>query len=212
MRRMLSNIASSNICSASVLVIITLLMMVSACSHKTIKASQAQITVSLESPARIRFSGKGAGAGMMLSGSMGSMGIAIGIAIDEGIAKDIEAAAQTVDFSMATLVKYIFTDVADGRFSSAHVVVERYGFKIRRGELVEPDIRIRVDVGEFVCRISSGAVVEAVAGTETDAHELSAIKNSGQLVADSLAEGLMADWDGFCVLVGEESLVENLSR
>ncbi|MFT7561030.1 MAG: hypothetical protein ACI93R_002955 [Flavobacteriales bacterium] len=141
MRRTLSTVPSSNIASSNIhtiptLVIINLLMMVSACSQKTVKASQTQITVSLESPACI--SGKGAGAGMMLSGSMGAMGVAI--AIDKGIAKDIEVAAQTVDFSMAALVGDVFRGVfrgvfsgtaADrlgGRFSSTHIVVERYDF------------------------------------------------------------------------------------
>ncbi len=41
----------------------------------------------------LTFSGKGAGAGMMLMSTMGPMGIAIGVAIDEGIAKDIRTTA-----------------------------------------------------------------------------------------------------------------------
>jgi hypothetical protein len=62
---------------------------------------QAAINVSIETQDRIRFSGKGAGAGMMMSSSMGSMGIAIGVAIDEGIAKEIHESfiASGGDFS-----------------------------------------------------------------------------------------------------------------
>ena len=37
----------------------------------------------------LSFSGKGAAAGMMMDAYMGGAGVAIGIAIDEGIAKDI---------------------------------------------------------------------------------------------------------------------------
>jgi len=53
------------------------------------KIQQAAVLVSIENQDRIRFTGKGAGAGMMMSASMGAMGIAIGVAIDEGIAKEI---------------------------------------------------------------------------------------------------------------------------
>lgn len=50
------------------------------------------ITVTDNTGERFEFSGKGAGAGMMMAGSMGAMGIAIGVAIDVGIAKDIRDA------------------------------------------------------------------------------------------------------------------------
>lgn len=39
---------------------------------------------------QLSYSGKGAGAGVMLMGSMGSYGVAIGVAIDVGIGKDIQ--------------------------------------------------------------------------------------------------------------------------
>jgi hypothetical protein len=63
---------------------------------------QAAISISIENQDRIRFSGKGAGAGMMMSSSMGAMGIAIGVAIDEGIAKEIHESfiASGGDFSV----------------------------------------------------------------------------------------------------------------
>ncbi len=56
-------------------------------------AQQPASTVNILSESPLQFSGKGAGAGMMLSSAMGPMGIAIGFAIDEGIAKDIRATA-----------------------------------------------------------------------------------------------------------------------
>jgi len=72
------------------ILIITLAFLLGACSFVGIKLTErASIRVSIEGQDRIRFSGKGAGAGMMMSASMGSMGIAIGVAIDEGISKEI---------------------------------------------------------------------------------------------------------------------------
>ena len=50
------------------------------------------VDVVVEGQDRIRFYGKGASAGMMMSSSMGPMGIAIGVAIDEGIGKEIHEA------------------------------------------------------------------------------------------------------------------------
>ncbi len=73
------------------------------------KADPLLIThVEISEPDRIRFSGKGAGAGMMLSSSMGPMGIAIGVAIDEGISKDIQAAAQAGGLNIRELTKEAF--------------------------------------------------------------------------------------------------------
>jgi len=72
------------------LLILLMLLFCSACSLlNTKQIEHSAISVSIESQDRIRFSGKGAGAGMMMSSSMGAMGIAIGVAIDEGIAKEI---------------------------------------------------------------------------------------------------------------------------
>lgn len=72
------------------LILLTIVFITSACSSMSQRAfEQISIAISIENQDRILFSGKGAGAGMMMSSSMGSMGIAIGVAIDEGIAKEI---------------------------------------------------------------------------------------------------------------------------
>lgn len=53
---------------------------------------QPLIAVTFNEPVQATFQGRGAGAGMALMSSMGPVGIAVGLAIDEGIAKDIRAA------------------------------------------------------------------------------------------------------------------------
>lgn len=70
---------------------IVLIFLMSACATKTTQF-HSQVQVSITDQDRIRFSGKGAGAGAMMAASMGPMGVAIGVAIDEGIAKDIQDA------------------------------------------------------------------------------------------------------------------------
>jgi hypothetical protein len=79
--------------------------LLNACSTHPSKPNAPNIHVTYAEDFRIRFSGKGAGAGMMLMGSMGPMGIAIGVAIDEGIAKDIRAALENSGVSIDAVLK-----------------------------------------------------------------------------------------------------------
>jgi hypothetical protein len=97
------------------------------------------IITTIESPDRIRFSGKGAGAGMMLSGSMGVMGIAIGVAIDEGIGKSIditakEGAVYIPELFKQALQQYFFTNPLNDDYAKISVHIERYGFITHSGE------------------------------------------------------------------------------
>ncbi len=89
------------------------------------------IDVSITEPDRIRFQGKGAGAGMMLMSSMGAMGIAIGVAIDEGIGKDIDAAARSAEFDIQQIMA---AAMEESHFNSAGLTIERYGFLTRSGD------------------------------------------------------------------------------
>lgn len=61
-------------------------------------ASCAQVShtdhIAYQAPDRVKFQGKGAGAGIALMSTMGPVGIALGVAIDEGIAKSIDENAR----------------------------------------------------------------------------------------------------------------------
>ncbi len=61
---------------------------------------------------RLEFTGRGAAAAMMMSGSMGAMGIAIGVAIDEGIAKDLHASASQGGFDAKAVVSEVLQQYA----------------------------------------------------------------------------------------------------
>jgi hypothetical protein len=73
------------------------------CASCASLAGKPTVTTELNDE-RLRFSGKGAGAGVMLSSSMGPMGIAIGVAIDEGIAKAIRENAQANNLDIRFLL------------------------------------------------------------------------------------------------------------
>ena len=90
---------------------------------QTPQVANSQLNIIVSEPDRIRFSGKGAGAGMMMSASMGPMGVAIGVAIDEGISKKIDAAARQSHFDVKALVHGCMQGTGQGEMS-----IQRYGF------------------------------------------------------------------------------------
>jgi|GEM_PF-2831627 len=101
------------------------LSLLAACSSLPPTNNQPAVSVSMPDNHRMHFRGKGAGAGMMLMSSMGPMGIAIGVAIDEGIAKDIGASAAAAGVDVKALTEHAFSQY---RGETLHIVVERYGF------------------------------------------------------------------------------------
>jgi len=140
----------------------TLALLLGACSFIDTKpAEQAAISVSIEGQDRIRFSGKGAGAGMMMSASMGSMGIAIGVAIDEGISKEIHESFVASGGNFSEIVKSETTAWLSqvchektkefrslcSSSSSMTVRVYRYGFVTTSGE--DDPIKVELDI-DFV--------------------------------------------------------------
>lgn len=91
------------------------------------------LDVTAPDPDRIRFQGKGAGAGMMLMSSMGPMGIAIGVAIDEGIANEIDVAARESGFDINDVLRRAFHK--NSRIVGVNALtIERYGFITRPGD------------------------------------------------------------------------------
>lgn len=111
-----------------------------------------QIEVVVSEPDRIRFKGKGAGAGMMMAGTMGPMGIAIGVAIDEGIGKDIDGTAREGNVEIKTLLREAAEAALDKpghplariEADTIQIVVERYGFVTASGEgdPVQPQLHV----------------------------------------------------------------------
>lgn len=107
------------------------------CSHTT--KPKLNISITVDEPNRIRFQGKGAGAGMMLSGSMGVMGVAIGVAIDEGIGKTIEDTAKQHNINFKSLFEkqlelYLTQNRTSEVIKSINVYISRYGFKTTSGD------------------------------------------------------------------------------
>ena len=123
------------------------------------------VEIHYNSPDRISFQGKGAGAGIALMSSMGPVGIAIGVAIDEGIAKDIRDTAKAGDVDFKTLLKDSVATM-DTLKDADRIDVKRYGFVIKNGskDYVAAEIHVTVTKGDVTndVTLSSWSKQEAV--------------------------------------------------
>ena len=122
-------------------------------TNNTIEQSPTVLTA-IEEPHKIQFTGKGSGAGMMLSGTMGPMGIAIGIAIDEGISNEINRSANKAGFDIQQLVKENFIQTQAKTYPPKSIInihIKQYGFTLKPGQddpvLPEWVIDLSVDQG-----------------------------------------------------------------
>ncbi|MFL0810699.1 MAG: hypothetical protein K6L76_09815 [Agarilytica sp.] len=152
----------------------TLSCVMIACAH-TPKVKISRTDITFEEPNRMRFHGKGAGAGMMMMSSMGPMGIAIGVAIDEGIGKEIGEAANKADFDLASLLVAGLAGAAQ-QIESIHV--KRYGFVTRRGENdpVAPQLHLEIQTANGVKEIK---YPEAFDDAKITTHPLEQLKAQG---------------------------------
>lgn len=149
------------------------------------------VSVTLPEDSRMHFSGKGAGAGMMLMSSMGAMGIAIGVAIDEGIAKDIGNAAAGVN--IAALAEKECQQAAQQRQQHLDIQLLEYGFETAPGlsgvdDPVVPKIIADIRVGEAESQrwVVDKSVADAC---YLPGWPLAEIKVNGALVVEALRAG-----------------------
>lgn len=128
------------------LIIITASLFNTGCSSLSFTSNNStQIEIHYSSPDRISFQGKGAGAGMALMSTMGPVGIALGVAIDEGIAKDIRetAKAGNVDFKEMFSKAVLSIDILK---NADRIEVKKYGFVIKDGskDYVAAEVHLKV--------------------------------------------------------------------
>lgn len=157
-----------------VVLLLLSICLVTACAHRPAR------TVSIEYGDRqtLFFTGKGAAAGMMMDAFMGGAGVAIGIAIDEGIAKDIAAAIQKTnpEFDVRTLVREQLAIVSDKeKIKNLHsIVIEKYGFHVVEGDLVGPVLELTVN-----CKDNSRKIHSEKNPSSPYRADLALVKNDG---------------------------------
>lgn len=143
--------------------LVLLALQCTACAFTRPADSTLTCKAEVSEPSRVRFSGAGAGAGIMLSSTMGPMGLAVGVAIDEGIAGEIDQTFRSAGGD----IQQIFDDVLDelcaksvdfrgganGDLADGTTVVgtlDHYGFKSVGGDqgAVAPSIAGSLQRGE----------------------------------------------------------------
>lgn len=144
------------------------------------------------------FEGKGSGAGMMLVGAMGPAGIAIGVAIDVGIGKDIYAAFEREGYTVPALVTRAFSDAhndicesqrASGKASGAlplnfSIKINKLGFVLVSGgdDYVRSEFDLSVSADGQVHRIA--AVTEPSSRVTLEELKASGVNSSTLLYHD----------------------------
>lgn len=134
----------------------------------------------------LHFTGRGAAAGIMMDAYMGGAGVAIGIAIDEGIAKDISAAllANNPKFSMASLVNNVLSEQGKKGVSVAglkSVVIDKYGFQSAPDDKVSPLLEM-----QFVCNSGVLQKVKLIPDENVASITFEQSKTDGALVEKQL--------------------------
>lgn len=137
------------------------------------------------------FTGRGSAAGIMMDSVLGGAGIAIGIAIDEGIAKDISAAilSSNPEFTMDGLVKDALKEKVkqgmnvDGLKS---VVITKYGFQVAPDDKVAPLVAL-----QFTCESADIPVVEFTSDNKDQTIPFDQSKTNGKLVEKLLRDAVV---------------------
>lgn len=135
------------------------------------------------------FTGKGAAAGIMMDAYLGGAGVAIGIAIDEGIAKDIAAAIQKVnpEFDIRKLVQEQLVVASDVVVTKnwQSLVIEKYGFKVVEGDVVNPVLELTVN-----CKGGAETINFERDPANSDKAELELIKKDGEIGLNLLQQAV----------------------
>ena len=146
--KLLQGAVSTRLKSLIILVTVSIVYFLnSGCSSVSLFV-QGPIEITYSSSDRISVQGKGAGAGMALMSTMGPVGIALGVAIDEGIANDIRNNADNSGVEFQALFQQAVEQT--NLFKQAESIeVKQYGFVIKNGskDYVAAEIRALVTMG-----------------------------------------------------------------
>lgn len=165
------------------LVTLVCAVLVVSCASQEPKKSRTSasvpIPVDVKKLDRIYFTGRGAGAGVMLTSTMGPMGIAIGVAIDEGIGKDIQKAFTESGFQLSVFV----AESAKQHCWSTHST----DVKIRLAKVQFRSMGDDIFV-ELIGEIEEQGQTRAIGNDTSSApsHDLDQLKQDGHYVASAI--------------------------
>lgn len=170
---------------------IILLLLICCLMTSCTKTRTPPVEVTYGERQSLYFTGRGSAAGIMMDSVLGGAGIAIGIAIDEGIAKDISAAilSSNPEFTMDGLVKDALKEKVkqgmnvDGLKS---VVITKYGFQVAPDDKVAPLVAL-----QFTCESADIPVVEFTSDNKDQTIPFDQSKTNGKLVEKLLRDAVV---------------------
>jgi len=130
------------------LVTLNLVLLLTACANFIPFKKPQKVEVVIGPNVKIEYTGKAAGAGMMLSSSMGPMGMAIGVAIDVGIGKEIQKNAESNQISLAQVLKEQLESAELPNVSSIALEITKIEFKSARGEGDPTSLNVELQVSK----------------------------------------------------------------
>lgn len=138
---------------------------------------------------KLYFSGRGASAGVMLMSALGPAGIAVGMSIDVGIAKDISKTAKDGGVVIEAIVRESLRKQAANHpiLNDATVVIERYGFLAQNGgDKIVAQLHLRVST-------SSGSQPQLIKYPEDFSREQDTLPNDDfeKVKTDAVSIGLL---------------------
>lgn len=160
--------------------------LISSCTH----TRTLSIPVEFGDRQTLYFTGKGIVAGIMMDSLLGGAGIAIGIAIDEGIAKDIFAAIQKAnpEFDIRKHIESLLVSNR-GRATTKNwqkLTVDRYGFQVVDGDFVVPVLEFTVSCTNAT-KVPFNLEKDSISAYKVD---LATIKNNGKAAQRLLHQGV----------------------
>lgn len=173
------------------------------CSLNKTNNNHFEVKTNVIEPSKMRFAGKGAGAGMMLMSSMGPMGIAIGVAIDEGIANDIDKTAKMSGFDIETSVLQTLSSTLKAKAQKSAfkaqsvneitIEISRYGFVIQPGgdDLVTAQLHLNVTLnGKKWLNINYPEQLTEQQRKDIKTETLELVKSDGQVIEELFVKAL----------------------
>jgi hypothetical protein len=166
-----------------VLMATTIALVLNGCTVVASKNINNQVV--LASDTKFTYSGRGAGAGVALMSTMGPVGIAVGVAIDEGIRKDLEASAESVGFDIGALVSDELTKVPN---SIDTLTIIEFGMKDIRGsdDLMAPYVIFQMSADDAATTLNG--VTHYESGFLDAAYPLAEYKENGNFIVESFSE------------------------
>lgn len=178
-----------------------ILVSVSGCSLIPSQEKAGNLDIVFDTKKELSFEGKGAGAGIALMSTMGPMGMAIGVAIDAGIANDLNESLSKSSTNLSTILiqeggRYFenvsIVDGAVAETQNHQLIISKIGFHTVSGKNDPACMKIEATFlnKDGVKKKISYPDLTDDKKNESIAAPLSDLKSNSDLIADTVRQSI----------------------